>query len=267
VIQNQSPPREPVRLEIFTDRLIVKEQEGLTLSVWVESRLLESGTLTVHLAQDQLHLEGTASRPLPQTFPLTFALRGQRPGKSSILVRLAGTHKDTKEAITASQRLEGIEVQARTPWWSPLLTSSLLGVMLGALLTFRATWLHERRQRRRERAQRQQWVLTHLPALLSFDRNAVRTGRETRLESWRNKLLNEGYYTELEQLTEPHATLSNLASRLIHTGFLVQDYEESRARKRLEPQVQQHLEQELEAIIQGIKQLAGERQHGVVRNR
>ena len=247
-----------MRLEIFADRSVVKKKEGVKVSVWVESRLLESGTVTILFAGDQLVLDGAASYSLPRDSPIIFALTGKHPGKSNILVRAQGVHKDTQETITASQRLEGIEVQAIASWWSPLSSSSLLGVVIGALLTFGATWVHERRQRRREKAQRQQWVLAHLPALLAFDRTAVHESRETKFESWRSRLLTEGYYAEVEQLTGQHTNLKDLPNKLISIGFLLQDYEDRRVQKRLEPQLQQHLETELDEIIQGIKRLAGE---------
>jgi hypothetical protein len=256
----QNPPvlKEPMRLEIFADRSVVKERESIKVSVWVEPRLLESGVVTVHFAEDQLVLDGAASYSLPRDFPITFALRGKHPGKANILVRAQGIYKDTQETITASQRLEGIEVQALASWWAPLSSSSLLGVVIGALLTFGATWLHERRQRRREKAQRQQWVLAHLPGLLAFDRAAVHESRETQFESWRSRLLTEGYYAEVEKLTGQHTNLKDLANKLISTGFLLQDYEDRRVQKRLEPQLQQRLETELDEIIKGIKKLAGE---------
>jgi hypothetical protein len=256
----QSPPvlKEPLQLEIFADRSVVKDRESIKVSVWVESSILESGSVTVLVAEDQLVLNGAASYSLPRNSPIIFALRGKHPGKSNILVRMQGVHKDTKEMVSASQRLEGIEVQARTSWWSPLPSSSLLGVAVGALLTFGATWLHERRQQRREKVQRRRWVLVHLPALLAFDRTAVQQSRETRFESWRSRLLTEGYYAEVEQLIGQHTNLKDLANKLISTGFLLQDYEDRRVQKRLEPQLQQHLETELDEIIRGLKRLAGE---------
>lgn len=123
--QTSSAQKELLQLETFVDRLVVKNGEGINVKVWVESKLMESATVTLHFTEDQLVLEGASSRPLSKDFPMSFTFTGKRNGKSSILVRVDGTHKDTKERITASQRLEGIEVQAKTQWWAPLYSTDL----------------------------------------------------------------------------------------------------------------------------------------------
>ena len=128
-------------------------------------------------------------------------------------------------------------------------------MVLGALLTFGTTWLNECRQRRREAAQRKQWVVENLPAQLEFDRTAVSDGQETKFEAWRGKLLSEGYYAELEKLTERDSDLGELAQAILRAGFRLQDYEDRRLKSRLEPQFQQSLAQDLGKIIKGIKGL------------
>ena len=127
--------------------------------------------------------------------------------------------------------------------------------MLGALLTFGTTRLNECRQRRREAAQRKQWVVENLSAQLEFDRTAVSDGQETKFEAWRGKLLSEGYYAELEKLTERDSDLGELAQAILRAGFRLQDYEDRRLKSRLEPQFQQSLAQDLGKIIKGIKGL------------
>jgi len=221
----RTPPaeKEPLRLETFADRLAVKRGESIDVKVWVASKLIESGTVTVHFAQDQLVLEGAPSRPLPKGLLLSFIFRAKSTGKSNILVRVEGTHKDTKETITASQHIEGIEVQGGAQWWSPLFSSSLFGVVIGALLAFLTTWLNERRQRRGEERQRQQWIIANLPAQLEFDRAAALDGRETNFASWRGKLLTEGYYADLARLTGQEADPKGIAQALIRAGFRLQD--------------------------------------------
>jgi len=128
-------------------------------------------------------------------------------------------------------------------------------VVLGALLTFGTTRLNECRQRRREAAQRKQWVVENLSAQLEFDRTAVSDGQETKFEAWRGKLLSEGYYAELEKLTERDSDLGELAQAILRAGFRLQDYEDRRLKSRLEPQFQQSLAQDLGKIIKGIKGL------------
>jgi len=255
--QPPSIPKKPLRLETFADRVTLKTGETINVNVWIESKLLEDATIAVFFASDQLALEEAPSRQisLPTDSPTTFTFMAKSTGKSNMVVRVTGINKATQEPIAVSRQIQGIEVQSRAQWGTLLFSSSLFGVVIGALLTFGTTWLNEYRQRRKEAVQRKQWIIANLPALLEFDRTAVLDGRETKFESWRGKLLTEGYYVELEKLIEQRSDLTDLAQPLIRAGFRLQDYEDLRLKKRLDLEFQQSLATELEEIIQGLGKL------------
>lgn len=257
--QPRPPPRPPLRLEMFADRPIVKQGERITLTVWVESRHVDTATIVVFFAQEHLTLVGDPSLSvrLPAEGLRTFTFLANRPGKSNMFVHATGINTETNEIVGASGHIQGIEVQAGLLSVGTGFSSSLLGVILGALLTLGTTWLNERRQRRKEEAQRKRWVTEDLPAQLAFDRGAVLAGRGTTLDSWRGKLLTEGYYGELEKLTAQHPTLRDLGQESMRVGFRLQEYEERRVRARLDKPFQDDLAAQLADLIRRIGELRG----------
>jgi hypothetical protein len=255
--QTPLPPRDPRGLEAFADRLAVKRGEGINIRVWVKSALIESAKGNVFYAGDQLELVGEQPREISISpdFPTTFTLRGKSAGKSNILVLVTGVNKITQELESVSKEIQGIEVQSRVQWATALFSNSLLGVILGALLTLGTSRLNDSGQRRREEDQRKRWVVETLPTYLEFDRTAVLESQESKFESWRTKLLNEGYYTVLEKLTEQRSSLKDLAKALVGVGSHLQNYEDFRLKNRLDPQFQEELAKELAEITSGIKSL------------
>jgi hypothetical protein len=260
--QPPATPRQPLRLETFANRLIAKKGESIDIRVWVESTVVDSATVTVFYAHDQLALTTGASSltvSLPAEGLMTFTFLAQNPGKSNILVHATGIHRETNERVSASGHIQGIEVQPGLLSLGLGFSTSLLGVILGALLTLGTTRLNERRQRHREDAQRRRWVTEDLPAQLASDRAAVLAGRETKFEAWRGKLLSEGYYGELERLAAPHSDLRDLGQQLMEMGLGLQEYEERRLRERLDLPFQRQLADQLADHIGKIGALRGHR--------
>jgi hypothetical protein len=236
----------------------VKKGEEINIRVWVKPTLIESAKGNVFYAGDQLELVGEQPREISisPNSPTTFTLRGKSAGKSNILVLVTGLNKTTQELDSASREIQSIEVKSGVQWATALFSNSLFGVVIGALLTLGTTRLSEYRQRRREEAQRKQWVVETLPAYLEFDRTAVLESQESKFESWRAKLI-EGYYTEVERLTEQRSDLTDLAKALMRAGAHLQNYEDLRLKNRLDPQFREELAKELAEIISGIKSLRG----------
>ena len=227
-MQATSEGRE-LHLETFADRVVVKEGEIINIKAWVESELMDSVTVAVFFAKDRLALKGDDSRKvsLPISSPITFTFTGREVGKSNVLTYVSGLNKETNKMITTSQQIQGIEVRAPAQKWSALLSSPLSGVILGAILTFLTTVLitimTDHLEKRGEKSKRRQWVLTNLPAQLEATSLAVHEGREAKFELWMDKLLTEGYYTELQQLIKKED-----AEKILKTGFRLRDYERDR---------------------------------------
>ncbi|ETX00315.1 MAG: hypothetical protein ETSY1_11695 [Candidatus Entotheonella factor] len=235
--QAQKQPTSQSKADIFATRTSLKLGEHLHVQVWSER--IANATATIFFAERQLQLEGTRKQPLKDTTAI-FALRALRTGKSNIMVRIEGMDQITQKPVTVSRQIQNIDVQPQINWssWFP---ASLFGVLLGALLTFSATWLHEQRQRRSEALQRHRWLTAQLPALLHADLQAVLNTQQTQFQLWTDKLLAEGYYTDLHDLAQPHANLQDMAQRLMQVSFRLRDYEDQRTRERLSESLQQEL--------------------------
>jgi hypothetical protein len=70
-----------------------------------------------------------------------------------------------------------------------------------------------------------------------------------------DKLLAEGYYTELQDLARPHAKLQNLAQQLMQANFSLRAYEDHRTQNRLSREAQQNLAAMLAGIAESLQTL------------
>ncbi len=214
--------------------------------------MMDTATVFILLPKEQLVLQGADSQTvsLPMDAPITFTLTGKFVGRSNVLLYVSGINKNTKEVMTLSQQIDGIEIQALTPWWLKLFSNSLFGVLIGALLTFGTTLVNDYRQSNREKKQRKQWLIANLPAQLEANRIAVEQGKAAQFETWISKLLTEGYYAELRDLAEQKNIQNNLVHSLIEISFCLHDYEHDRTRMRLTKEKQETLASKLSETIE-----------------
>src|ERR1044071_7587828 len=204
------------QLEVFADRATLKVGEDINLTVWVQSQATDSIEVKVFYAAEHLQLVGRDSQiiSLPQNAPLMFSLKGLKAGKTNLLVRASGKSKDKNEPLMATQRINGIEVQEQTYSLKSILSNSLFGALFGVLLTFATTYLIDRRQRRKEAMQRKQWLTATLPAQIELHRLAINKSQEIDPEVWLSKMMTDGTYKDLQELTRGRQNFGTLVNDL-----------------------------------------------------
>lgn len=232
--------KKPIRIETYADKRLLKEGEEISIKVWIDSELIDRVAVTVFFpknllelkdklsCQDGLKKNSSCEVELPRSIPLTFTFSGISVGKFNLLIQVSGQDKKTKKEITERQLVQDVEVQAQAQWWSKLLSSPLLGVLIGGALTIITTLLTNYLQGWWAKRQRWQWIMTNLPAQLEVTRQAVLQGREAGFELWMDKLRTEGYYTELQHFAKKKRGQENLAERLLNIAFCLRDYERDR---------------------------------------
>lgn len=252
----------PIKISLFADRVTLKEGEHITIKAWVESKIVDSVTVSVFFAEDQLNLVDSTSHQvfLPIDSLATFTLVGERPGKSNLLVQVSGVSRNTNEIVRASQQIQGIEVTTVSQGWNPIISGSLLGVFIGALLTFLTTLFttlfNDRRQKRKEKSKRMQWIIAQLPAQLESNRIAIVNEHKTGFEQWMSKLLTEGYYTDLKHLEKEHPDIGDLAQALIQVGADLESYEIKLTKDLVSADFKDSLVMNLSIIIQKLSRIS-----------
>ena len=247
-----------IQMKLFADRLTVGKDEAVKVNVWVESKSADDCTLQIFFSEPQFTLQGDNPRVVsfsptsPTNLPVTFILKALRPGKSNILVRASGTDKETKKTLSATQQLQGIEVQEGTLSLKTLTSNPLAGVMVGALLTFLTTSLNDRRLRRKERTEKRQWLTGTLPFQLQRASEAVTNEQKTEFDPLTSKLSTENYFAELGKLSKNNSDLIRTLSRLSRD---LHDYEEARINSRLDHTFRDNLATELNQTAQKLREL------------
>lgn len=257
-LQTPSEPEQVLWLNVFVDRTVVQEEENFEVKVWIQSRMVKSGTVTVFFAKDRLQLKGkeSVSFSLPMTSPITLAFMGKSGGKSNMFIYVSGINPVTKESITVTHQIDEIEVKAKAPLWSRWSSGPLSGVFVGALLSFVGTFFYEQRQHHKKLNQYKGWITFTLPKKITDACNAIDMGRETKLDSWLDdKLLIKEYSGELQQLAKKYPNLKNLLSKLLGTSRRLQEYEKLRKTNELTQGLKDDLIAKLDEIIEGLSRL------------
>jgi hypothetical protein len=247
----------PPRIEVFADRTTLKVGENINVTVWVESQVMESVEVKVSFPVEQLQLVGPDSQTvsLPQNSPLIFTFNGAKAGKSNLLVRASGKSKDKNEPLMATQKISGIEIQEQTYSFKSILSNSLFGALFGALLTFVATYLSDRRQKRKEVTQRKRWLTASLPAQIELNRRAVNKTQKADPDVWLSKMMAEGIYKDLQELTRNQPNSATLVDDLIDVSALLREYEKERAIDRAGAKYRQEISEKLESVITRLRAL------------
>lgn len=245
------------RMEVFADRTALKVGEDISLTVWVEYQATESTEVKILYAAEHLQLVGRDSEviTLPQNVPLTFTFKGLKAGKSNLLVRASGKTKDKNEPFMVTQKINGIEVQEQTYSLKSILSNSLFGALFGVLLTFAATTLSDRRQRRKEATQRKQWLTATLPAQIELHRLAINKSQKIDPEMWLSKMMTDGIYKDLQELTRNRQDFETLVNDVIETGALLREYERARVEDRAGLPFRQNISAKLENVINKLRSL------------
>ena len=248
----------PLRLETFVDRVILKKDEPLNVQVWVKSKLMNSATVDIFYAKEQLTLAGNHSQPisLSQDSPVTFEFTGNNVGKSNLLIQVTGINKQTKEPITLKEKIENIEIKPLSQWWLNPVITSFLGVFSGVFATFMGTSLNNWRQERKEKKNRRKWIKDNLRLQLRENHKAVSDKKEATYTSWMSTLLTEGYYTELLHLAEQQNNQTNLIEILFAIERDLKNYENARSNNRLTNKMKRDLEEKIAKAIKFLTQIA-----------
>ena len=250
---SKTPPKLPIRLIAFADRVKLKTEETFKVHVLVASKEIDSAEVTL-FASDHLKKQSQGySREIekfPMNDPMTFAFKGKTKGEFNILVYVSGKKKG-QETITISQKIDGIKVETDSHWLLSTPFMAILGVIIGGLLAFGTNRLTERLQEREEGGKRKKWLIQNLASQIEEDWVAVLNKKATQFESWRGQLRNEGYYTDLRKLTGDNSTL---AQNLIEVAFKLEEYERLRE-KTLSTAFQGELANQLSQIRDGLRQL------------
>jgi hypothetical protein len=251
-----SQPQPSLRLNGFVDRNSLKAGEQFNINAWVESELTDSVAVKISYPQPLLVLSGKREETisLPQSQPLVFTFTGTEVGKANILIRVTGVNKKTGLLLAESQQINAIEIQSRNSYES-LVTSSLLGTLLGALLTLVTTYIAELRQKRNETSKRRLWLTASLPAELERDRLAIGQKQKADGELWTSKLVADGYYKDLQDLTTKTANPGGLVDGLIAISSDLREYEQQRTHDRLVDTFRTELSGKLENVVRQLRQL------------
>ena len=246
-----------LRLQVFADRTKVKVGETINRWVWIESEVIDSANIYIFYAKEKLTFKGKnpLSAALPRNLPITVSFIVKETGNPNILLYSSGVNIKNQQIITSSQQVSGIEVQGSNMWWSSLFSNSLSGVYIGALLTFITTLLNDYRQKSREKIQRKEWIISILPAQMEENRIAVENGKKAQFDSWGNKLIIEGYYTELQTLVKRQPDPQKLVNLLFEVSFLLSDYNQDLANNRSTKRQREDLNNKLLELIGLLKTL------------
>jgi len=243
VATSQSEANGPLKIQAYADRAIAKSGETIIIRVLVTSDLVDSITFTSTAAENCLELQNKASETvlMPMKEPVKFSALAKNPGKCNVLLYAEGLNKDTQKSMVSVSQIEGLEVQAPTQPWITWSSHSLTGVFLGSLLTFFVTWANDFRQKKLEKDRRREWLLKTLPTHLSVNQVAIEKEKSIQVELWENKLIMEGYYSDLQDFAREKGDSENLLSELIEISFLLRDYEQDRKAARLTAQTKKKL--------------------------
>ena len=254
---SQSEANGLLEIQAYADRTIAKSGETINIRVLVTSELVDSITFTPIDAENCLELQNKASEtvPMPMKEPVKFSVLAKNPGKCNIILYAEGLNKDTQKPMVSVSQIESLEVQAPTRPWITWSSHSLTGVFLGSLLTFFVTWANDFRQKKLEQDRRREWLLKTLPAHLLVNRTAIEKEKSIQVELWENKLIMEGYYSDLQDFAREEGDSENLLSELIGIGFLLRDYEQDRKAIRLTTQTKQELCLRLDRAISVLQNL------------
>jgi hypothetical protein len=252
--QNSSVIEQPIRVISFATREIVKEGEVIPIKVWVESDIMDSATVTLFFAQENMELKEQNPQlvSLPMNYPVSFTLTNVKEGKYNIYIQISGKNKRTNKTITANQQIKDLEVKSSEQVIVKLFSHPLSGVVIGTLLTYLTTSLSDLRGQRKEERQRKQWIVANLPAQLEANRQAVLKRQKAESESWMSKLLTEGYYSEIQRLEKTKPDEVDLGETLLKVGFDLREYEDKRSNNRLSEKDKEELEKRLKDTIEKI---------------
>ena len=251
IVISQGKADDLLEIQAYADRAIVQSGEIINIYALVTSDLVNSITFTSTAPENCLELQSKASETvlMPMKEPVKFVVTAKNPGKCSILLYVEGLNKNTQKPLVTISQIEGLVVQAPTRPWTIWASHSLTGVLLGSLLTFGVTWANDLRQKNLEKDQHRKWLIQTLPTHLKVNQIAVEQERATQVESWENKLIMEGYCSELQDLIRGKDDSEGLPSELIRMSFLLREYEQDRKANRLTPQAKEYLCSRLDKVI------------------
>lgn len=248
---SQSGAANQLEIQAYADRIFAESGETINIYALATSDFADSITFTSTTVENCLELQGKASETvdMPMKEPVKFVLLAKNPGKCNVLLYAEGLSKDTQQPLIGVSQIKGLEVQTQTRPWATWASHSLTGVFLGSLLTFVVTWANDFRQRKMEKKQRREWTFKTLPTHLAVSRVSIDQEKAIQVEPWENKLLMEGYYSDLQDLVRGKEDAGDLPSELIRIGFLLRDYEQDRKTNRLTPQKKKELYLRLDRAI------------------
>jgi len=252
-----TPQDKFLHVTAFSDRSVLKKGEIINVKVLVEAKFIEVVTVTAFFADNQLRLvvQNPQEIHLPIKAPVTFSFISINTGKSNVLIQVEGSSQDGKYHINEIQQIQSIEVQEGSYSLVSLFPASLLGVVVGVLLTLCTTILNDIRQRRKDVAEKRRWVTASLPAQLQADREAVLKRGKAGSDFWKTKLLTEGYYYHLVELVKRRPDQLNLPQELIELASALGEYEERRVKDMLLEREQQSLATRLNEVAQSLRGL------------
>ena len=158
------------------------------------------------------------------------------------------------KTMTASKQIQGIEVKGNPQWWlSPPFLTTILGVIIGALLPSGANLLKDKMQERKEAAQKKKWLTDVLSSQIEGNRLDVRDEKETVFESWQDKLWNEGYFSELQKLTGKRSNPKDLPQDLRTAISRLREYENLRSKNRVTDAFKNDLAAKLATIAASLR--------------
>lgn len=257
--------KQPLSIETFVDRKIINKGEEINLKIWVNSQQIKAANITIFYADKYLNPVGVQpiqtgiiekkNINLSKTSPQNFTFTGVTAGKYNLNIEVSTTDKKIPPKRLQINELEVKDTESLL--WK-LLSNSLLGVVIGALIPFGFTYFLSSQRQRQKKIIRQQLILSNLLAHLENNHLAITDQEEPQkidFKSWINMLLTQGYYLEIKELIEKKGGQVNLANDLLDIGFKLRKCEELRFRERLTENQKNELSEKLSEAIEKLKQL------------
>ncbi len=257
---NASQNSQNQNIEIFADRDVINRGEQINLKVWVNSKEMNSATITIFYADK--YLQSVKPTPqqkgkvlqnidLSQKSSGNFTFTGVSTGKYNLYIKVEGTDKKNQKIPPTRLELKGLEVKESESLLWKLLSNSLVGVFLGAILTFVITLFNDYREQNKEKVKRQKLIRSNLLAHLDANLLAVKNGEETWCKELMNLVLKEGYYTEIQNFSTKKN--QHLAQDLLKVSFKLQEYDQEVSRVGVNSDKKENLEGKLDHLKKALE--------------
>lgn len=249
-------------IEFFADRDVINKGEQVNLKVWVKSQEMNSAIITVFYADKYLQpLEPKPKQKgivwqdvdLSQKSLVNFSFTGVSTGKYNLYIEVVGTNKKNQKIPPTRLQLKGLEVKESESFVWKLLSNSLVGVFLGAILTFFFTLFNDYREQNKAKVKRQKLIISNLIAHLEANLLAVKNREKTRHTELMNLFLKEGYYTEIQNFLRQKN--EGLAQDLLKICFNLQEYDQELLAKGFREDKKNYLEKELPKLKDKLEDL------------